>query len=50
MRHGSLFSGIGGFDLAAHWMGWDNVFHVERDPFCQAVLQHHFPEANLSRN
>lgn len=22
MRHGSLFSGIGGFDLAASWMGW----------------------------
>ena len=25
MKHGSLFSGIGGFDLAAEWMGWDNV-------------------------
>ena len=20
--HGSLFSGIGGFDLASSWMGW----------------------------
>jgi hypothetical protein len=29
MRHGSLFSGIGGFDLAAEWMGWENVFHCE---------------------
>lgn len=46
MTHGSLFSGIGGFDLAAHWMGWTNVFHVERDPFCQQVLKHHFPEAH----
>jgi len=45
MTHGSLFSGIGGFDLAARWMGWDNVFHVERDPFCREVLAHHFPEA-----
>ena len=45
MRHGSLFSGIGGFDLAAEWMGWTNVFHVERDPFCQRVLAHHFPSS-----
>jgi len=43
MKHASLFSGIGGFDLAAEWMGWTNVFHVERDPFCQKVLKHHFP-------
>jgi len=25
MNHGSLFSGIGGFDLAAEWMGWQNM-------------------------
>jgi len=25
LRHASLFSGIGGFDLAADWMGWHNV-------------------------
>ncbi len=30
MKHASLFSGIGGFDLAAQWMGWDNVFQVAR--------------------
>jgi DNA (cytosine-5)-methyltransferase 1 len=45
MNHASLFSGIGGFDLAAEWMGWNNVLHVERDPFCQRVLQHHFPNS-----
>lgn len=44
MTHGSLFSGIGGFDLAAHWMGWENVFQVEIDPFCQAVLKKNFPQ------
>tara|TARA_R110002124_G_scaffold94287_4_gene238148 strand:- start:496 stop:1503 length:1008 start_codon:yes stop_codon:yes gene_type:complete len=47
LRHGSLFSGIGGFDLAAEWMGWENVFHCEYDPFCQKVLKHHFPKSKL---
>lgn len=46
MRHGSLFSGIGGFDLAAEWMGWENVFHCEWNEFGQKVLQHHFPNAD----
>lgn len=46
MRHGSLFSGIGGFDLAAEWMGWENVFHCEWNEFGQKVLKHHFPEAD----
>lgn len=43
MKHASLFSGIGGFDLASKWMGWENVFSCEFDPFCQSVLKHHFP-------
>ena len=43
MTHGSLFSGIGGFDLAAHWMGWNNIFHCEWNEFGQKVLKHHFP-------
>lgn len=46
MTHGSLFSGIGGFDLAAQWMGWHNAFHVEQNEFCRAVLAHHFPNSN----
>ncbi len=45
MTHGSLFSGIGGFDLAASRMGWENVFQVEIDPFCRRVLQKNFPDA-----
>jgi DNA (cytosine-5)-methyltransferase 1 len=44
MRHGSLFSGIGGFDLAAQWMGWENVFQVEWDKWCQKVLAKNFPD------
>ena len=47
MKHGSLFSGIGGFDLAAEWMGWENVFHCEREPFAQKVLNYHFPNSKL---
>lgn len=45
MTHGSLFSGIGGFDLAAEWMGWKNEFHCEWNPFGQKVLKHHFPNS-----
>jgi DNA (cytosine-5)-methyltransferase 1 len=45
MRHGSLFSGIGGFDLASEWMGWENVFHCEWNPFGQKVLNHYWPKA-----
>jgi DNA (cytosine-5)-methyltransferase 1 len=47
MTHGSLFSGIGGFDLAAEWAGWENVFHCEYEPFAQKVLKHHFPNLKL---
>jgi DNA-cytosine methyltransferase len=45
MKHGSLFSGIGGFDLAAEWMGWENVFHCEWNIFGQKVLSHYWPKA-----
>ena len=45
MKHGSLFSGIGGFDLAAEWAGWENVFHCEWNEFGQKVLKYHFPKA-----
>lgn len=45
MRHGSLFSGIGGFDLAAEWMGWENVFHCEINEFGRKVLHYHFPNS-----
>lgn len=50
MKHGSLFSGIGGFDLAAQWMGWDNVFHCEINPFCQKILKYYWPTAESLDN
>jgi DNA (cytosine-5)-methyltransferase 1 len=45
MTHGSLFSGIGGFDLAAEWMGWENKFHCEWNEFGQKVLKYYWPNA-----
>ena len=46
MKHGSLFSGLGGFDLAAEWMGWENIFHCEWMEFPRKVLDYHFPNAD----
>ncbi len=45
MKHGSLFSGIGGFDLAAEWMGYENVFHCEWNEFGRKVLNYYWPNA-----
>lgn len=47
MRHLDLFSGIGGFALAAKWMGWETVQFVEIDSFCQKVLQKNFPNVPI---
>lgn len=45
LRHGSLFSGIGGFDLAAEWMGWENIFHCEWNDFGKKILKYYWPNA-----
>lgn len=39
----SLFSGIGGFELAAEWAGWENIVSCEINPFGQRVLKHYWP-------
>ena len=45
MMHISLFSGIGGFDLASEWMGWTNIASCEINPFCNKILKHYWPDA-----
>ena len=44
MRHGSLFSGIGGFDLAAEWMGWRNYVSCDINEFGNRVRKHYWPD------
>ena len=45
MTHASLFSGIGGPEVAAAMLGWENVFHCEINPFGRAVLEYWFPKS-----
>jgi DNA (cytosine-5)-methyltransferase 1 len=45
MNHIGLFEGIGGFSLAASWMGWETIAWCEWNEFGQKVLKHHFPKA-----
>jgi len=43
MTFGSLFAGIGGFDLGLERAGMECKWQVEIDPFCNKVLQKHWP-------
>ena len=50
MTHGSLFSGIGGFDLAAHWAGFTNLWACEIDDWSQQLLKKRFPNSTIYGN
>ena len=45
MTHASVFSGIGGPEVAAAMLGWQNLFHCEINPFGRKVLDYWFPNA-----
>jgi DNA (cytosine-5)-methyltransferase 1 len=50
MKAISLFSGIGGLDLAAQWAGFETVLFCEKDPFCQQVLKKHWPNVPVEED
>lgn len=45
MTHGSLFSGIGGFELGAKWAGVETIWNCEYEPFQRKILQKRFPKS-----
>lgn len=44
MRYGSVCSGIEAATVAWERLGWEPAWFAEIDPFCCAVLKHHYPE------
>jgi len=45
MKHLGLFEGIGGFSLAARWMGWETLAWCEIEKYKQEKLKQNFPNA-----
>ena len=44
LTHIDLFSGIGGFALAARWSGFETIVFCEKDKYCRRVLRRHWPD------
>ena len=47
LKVGSLFAGVGGFDLGFERAGFELAWSVEVDPHCQAILKKQFPNAKI---
>jgi DNA (cytosine-5)-methyltransferase 1 len=47
MKSLELFAGIGGIALASEWAGVETVAFCEREPFCQKVLNKHWPDVPI---
>ena len=50
MTFGSLFAGIGGFDLGLERAGMKCLWQVEVDDFCTKVLKKHWPDVKRYKN
>ncbi|WP_038245092.1 DNA cytosine methyltransferase [Virgibacillus salexigens] len=47
MKSIELFAGIGGISLGAEWAGIETIALCEREPFCQKVLNKHWPDVPI---
>lgn len=49
IKIGSLFAGIGGFELGCEraWPNSETIWQVEQNPFCQSILSKHWPKAKI---
>lgn len=46
----SLFSGIGGLDIAFEWAGGQILAFCEIDTYCQKVLRKHWPDVPIFKD
>lgn len=47
MKHLDLFSGIGGFALAANWAGWETIGFCDNEPFARRVIRKHWADTPI---
>ena len=52
VKIGSLFAGIGGFELGLErsWVNAETIWQVEKKPFCQRILSKHWPKSTIYNN